>query len=269
MKRNELEGLERIAALVATETAEIPGLPISENKYKRGLASANRHLQMNEWAFDLYFAGAIIDEVTGKSLEYRDLIKDPKLATTWQKSLANELGRLAQGIRDVKGTDTIFFIPKSEIPRDRLKEVTYARIVVDYKPNKLEKNRSRVTVGGDRIHCLFDCGTPTADVPVIKLLWNSTLSTKNAKYMTMDISNFYLGTPMDRPEFMRMPIKIIPPEIIKKYDLTKIESDGWVYIKIVKGMYGLPQAGKIANDLLQKRLKKSRVPSVSVYPRPI
>ena len=87
--------------------------------------------------------------------------------------------------------------------------------------------------------------------------------------MTMDISNFYLGTPMDRPEFMRMPIKIIPPEIIKKYDLTKIESDGWVYIKIVKGMYGLPQAGKIANDLLQKRLKKSRVPSVSVYPRPI
>ena len=48
MKRNELEGLERIAALVATETAEMPGLPISENKYKRGLASANKHLQMNE-----------------------------------------------------------------------------------------------------------------------------------------------------------------------------------------------------------------------------
>ena len=77
--------------------------------------------------------------------------------------------------------------------------------------------------------------------------------------MTMDISNFYLGTPMDRPEYMRMPIKIIPPEIIEKYDLTKIESDGWVYIKIVKGMYGLPQAGKIANDLLQKRLKKQDI----------
>ena len=75
--------------------------------------------------------------------------------------------------------------------------------------------------------------------------------------MTMDISNFYLGTPMDRPEYMRMPMKIIPPEIVEKYDLTKIESDGWIYIKIVKGMYGLPQAGKIANDLLQKRLKKA------------
>ena len=100
-----------MAALVATESAVVPDLPISESKYKRGLVSANKHLQMNEWAFDLYFAGAIIDEVTGKSLQYRDLVKDPKLAPTWHKSLANELGRLAQGIRDVKGTDTIFLFP--------------------------------------------------------------------------------------------------------------------------------------------------------------
>ena len=124
---------------------------------------------MDEWAFETYFAGAIVDEVSDRSLEYRDLIKDPKRAATWQTSLGNELGRLSQGIRDIKGTNTIFFIPKSEIPKDRLKEVTYARIVVDYKPNKLEKNRTRVTVGGDRINCPFDCGTPTADVPVIKL----------------------------------------------------------------------------------------------------
>ena len=66
----------------------------------------------------------------------------------------------------------------------------YARIVVDYKPNKLEKNRTWVTVGGNRINCPFDCGTPTADVSVIKLLWNSTLSTPSAKYFTLDISNF-------------------------------------------------------------------------------
>ena len=68
-------------------------------------------------------------------------------------------------------------------------------------------------MGGDRINCPFDCGTPTADVPVIKLLWNSTLSTPGAKYFTLDISNFYLGTPMERPEYMKMPLKIMPPEI--------------------------------------------------------
>ena len=51
-----------------------------------------------------------------------------------------------------------------------------------------------------------------------------------------------------------MPIKLILEEIVNKYNLKPIEHDGWVYIKIVKGMYGLPQAGKIANELLTKRL---------------
>ena len=60
---------------------------------------------------------------------------------------------------------------------------------------------------------------------------------------------------MERPEYMRLPIKIIPQEITEKYNLKDIENEGWIYVKIVKGMYGLPQAGKIANDLLTKRLK--------------
>ena len=236
-----MDGLERVTALPASEIAVMPDLPLNTSKYSRGYAAAYQHLQMEEWAFETYFAGAIVDEVTGRSLEYRDLIKDPKRAATWQTSLANELGRLSQGIRDIKGTDTIFFISKSEIPKDRLKEVTYARIVVDYKPNKLEKNRTRVTVGGDRINCPFDCGTPTADVPVIKLLWNSTISTPGAKYFTLDISNFYLGALMERPEYMKMPLKIMPPKKVGKYNLKELEVDGWVYLKIIKGVYDLPQ----------------------------
>ena len=62
---------------------------------------------------------------------------------------------------------------------------------------------------------------------------------------------------MDRPEYMRIPFKIIPQEIIEKYKLNDIEENGWVYIKIVKGMYGLPQAGKIAHEILKKRLAKA------------
>ena len=107
---------------------------------------------------------------TGKLLEYRDLISRPDLRETWIRSLANELGRLAQGVRDIKATDTIFFITKSEISRNKLKQVTYARIVCDYKPNKLEKNCTRVTVGGDRIVCDYDISSPTCDMPTIKLL---------------------------------------------------------------------------------------------------
>lgn len=70
----------------------------------------------------------------------------------------------------------------------------------------------------------------------------------------MDISNFYLETPLPCPEYMKMPLKLIPKEIIIKYNLRQIADDRWVYIKIIKGMYGLPQAGKIANNQLIQRM---------------
>ena len=73
---------------------------------------------MKEWAFEENFAGVGIDEDTGKALEYRHLIKHPKCKDVWETSLANKFGRLAQGIRDIPGTDTIFFISKSKIPKD-------------------------------------------------------------------------------------------------------------------------------------------------------
>ena len=89
------------------------------------------------------------------------------------------------------------------------------------------------------------------------MLWNSVISTPGANFFTLDLANFYLGTPMARAQYMRLPIKIIPQEIINEYNLNDIEEDGWVYFKIAKGMYGLPEAGKIANDLLKKRLDKA------------
>jgi hypothetical protein len=63
-----------------------------------------------------------------------------------------------------------------------------------------------------------------------------------------------LGTPLERYEYLRIPIAIIPDEIIEQYNLRALVRDGAVYVEIRKGMYGLPQAGKLANDLLEKRL---------------
>ena len=70
----------------------------------------------------------------------------------------------------------------------------------------------------------------------------------------MDLSNFYLGTPLDRPEYVRIKLSIIPQEVIDAYNLDKYAYNGWVYFEISKGMYGLKQAGKLANKLLAKRL---------------
>ena len=114
-------------------------------------------------------------------------MKIEKYQDTWATSLANKIGRLAQGIRDILGTNTIEFIRKTDIPKDRRRDITYGRIVVDYRPQKSEPNRSRLTVGGDRINYPYEVSTPTADLPTIKILWNSVLFTPEAKFVTMDV----------------------------------------------------------------------------------
>ena len=201
-------------------------------------------------------AGAVLDPKTGELMEYRHLIKKPEYVDTWTNANAKEIGRLAQGVPGVvEGTNTFRFIKYENIPNDRKKDCTYARICCNYRPEKEDPYRVRITVGGDRINYPFDVGTPTADMQLVKLLLNSIISTPNAKFMSLDISNFYLETPMKRPEYMRMSLENIPEQIIELYNLReKADARGFVYVEITKGMYGLPQAGIIAQELLEKRL---------------
>ena len=112
-------------------------------------------------------------------------------------------------------------------------------------------------MGGDRTNCPFDCGMQTAELLTIKLLLNSVISTPGAKFTTIDISNFYLNTPIDRYEYMRMKLDMFPEDVIEEYNLRdKVEPNSYVYIEVRKGMYGLPQAGLLAQKLLKKRLGK-------------
>jgi hypothetical protein len=121
----------------------------------------------------------------------------------WAKSAANEFGCLAQGVKDgrVKGTDTLKFIHKDKVPDERMKDVMYESFSCNFKPNKEEKECTRLTVGDDRINYPDDCGTPTADMILFKILVNSILSPPNAKCIMIDIKDFYLQTPMERVEY--------------------------------------------------------------------
>ena len=127
--------------------------------------------------------------------------------------------------------------------------------MVDYRPQKTDPNRVRITAGGNLISYPFELTTRTADLPTSKIVWNSTISTKNARYMCIDIKNMYLATPMERHEYMRMPISLIPNNIIQQYALQTKCENGYIYMEIIRGMYGLPQAGILANQLLRKRLE--------------
>jgi hypothetical protein len=180
------------------------------------------------------------------------LMKDPRLQPLWTPGFGNEVGRLFQGIRNIPGTDTCFFIKLTNIPKYR--KIAYGKIVCDYKPHKKEKERVRLTVGGDKLDYSGDIATSTADIATFKILINSTVSTAYAAMMMMDIKNYYLGTPLPRFEYMKMLLSRFPEEKVNKYNLNALAVDGWVYIEIRKGMYGLKQAGLLANQLLQTRL---------------
>ena len=125
------------------------------------------------------------------------------------------------------------------------------------RPDKSERNRTRFFISGDKINYPGKVATPTAEMLVAKILFNSVVSTKDARFMTMGISNFYLMTPFNRPEYIRISINEIPHEIIQEYGLKeKATTEGSVYIVTNCGMYGLPQSGLFANKLLEKRPNK-------------
>jgi hypothetical protein len=87
-------------------------------------------------------ANAVICPETGKSFKHQGLITKLRYKIKWMRSTANEINRLYN-------TNTIRFIPRSNIPKGC--KVTYGSFVMDIKDHKEEKERTRLTVGGDQI----------------------------------------------------------------------------------------------------------------------
>ena len=130
-----------------------------------------------------------------------------------EKSFANELGRLVQGVGNrIDSTNTIYFKQKYAVPRS--KKVTNRRLVCDIKEHKTETHQTRLTVGGNLLDFPVFLSTPTATVTTAKCLFNSVISTPGAKCLVADVKNLYLKNDLPEPEYMKLHIHIIPQEII-------------------------------------------------------
>ena len=79
-----------------------------------------------------------------------------------------------------------------------------------------------------------DASSVAASLATVKILRNSVVSTKGAFFTTADIKDFFYGSHLPEPEYMKLPLKLIPQEIVQQYGLLTLQVDGWVYIKIVK-----------------------------------
>eukprot|EP00957_Ditylum_brightwellii_P210155 15364621-Ditylum_brightwellii.AAC.2 len=168
------------------------------------------------------FVSAITDPETGKQLEYQDLVQDIQYKAVWEKALTKELDQLAQGQCGYAATNTISFIQKEAMLVGR--KAAYGRIVCNYRPQKEDPSHVRLMVGGDQVEYLFDVSTPTADLVTVKLLMNSVISTEGAKFLTIDIKNFYLNTPMERYAYIRLQYEILLQEFVTTYNLDELKT---------------------------------------------
>ena len=119
-------------------------------------------------------------------------------------------------------------------------------IVCKYWPQKKERHCKRLTVGGGLINYPGKVTTQMLDITTVKLLFNSVMSTKGAKFMCCNIKKIDLETLIERYAYLCIPINLIPEEIIKEYRLQLLEHNRRNYAEIRKDMYGIKKAGKVA-----------------------
>jgi len=102
-----------------------------------------------------------------------------------------------------------------------------------YRSEKKDPYRTRIMMGGNLINYPDNCGTPTADLLTVKLMFNSIISTPGAKFMMIDIKDIYLMTPMDRYEYFRKKLELFPQDIIDEFGLhDKVDADGYVFCEV-------------------------------------
>jgi hypothetical protein len=88
--------------------------------------------------------------------------------------------------------------------------MTYGSFVVDIKDHKEERERTILTVEGDQIEYRGDKYTRTAGLTTAKTLINSVISTLGAKFLVIDIKNFYSNTPLGRFEYRVINLASLP-----------------------------------------------------------
>jgi hypothetical protein len=162
----------------------------------------------------------------GTDISYRKSHAGPN-AHHWIQADAEEMERLF-----TSGTIRPLHFP--DIPEDMV--VTYVNPVCSEKLNddaETLKLRTRVTIGGDRIDYPNDKSAVTANMEALKLLINAMIS-ENANWSTIDISDFYLGTPLPHPEHIRIQRALISPHVILFYDLERFMHRGALYCSVHK-----------------------------------
>ena len=185
---------------------------------------------------------------------YRSALKgDEKLK--WEYAADEEFFRL------IEETKTMRPIRWRQKPDGRKISYYNPQIKIKVKPGGELEYRVRGTYGGDISDYAGPTAAQTADMVSIKTLLNATVS-EGADWMTMDIKDFYLGTPLPHPEYMRIHIDQMPQKSREKYISSGMLKNDYLLFEINKGIYGLAQAGLLAQERLFQILAQNGYTSI-------
>jgi hypothetical protein len=214
----------------------------AHEKGQWGGKAAHHYTQSTPNTHGEQVASSATDDITGKPLRFRALRKGPE-ADIWEQASREEFIRL------MRETKTMSPCHPSEVPEGQ--KTSYYNQVCSIKIKEGRRvARVRGTFGGEVIDYDGETTALTAALPTIKLLANDIISDPTAKALVVDIKDFYLMSDLLRPEFMWINLADMPDDIQAEFDTARYAVAGRVLMKVVKGIYGLPQAGFLAQQAL-------------------
>ena len=189
----------------------------------------------------------------GQPLNFRKAMKlDPEL---WLKADEEEWHRLLE--------NTLIPIKRNTIPPNE--SITYYNKQIKEKLVTIDNKdyidaRVRGTLGGDRSNYEGITSTHTAEYPFIKTLFSAVLHDvkyvdPNTRFVNIDMTDFYLKSPMEEPAYIAVPFKDIPESIINQYNLKQTATNDKAYFKVMMTMYGHPVSGYLSNKHLFKTIE--------------
>ena len=191
------------AQLQPTQTSQNKSEPIAKRTRSRKFSqkyTTPSHSRALATQLLTHVENSVLEQETGKQLNYGQLRKHPRFQETRNKSFSNEIGRLCQGVgtgpngtgKIIEGTNTFFVIKFEDIPKDRINKICYTSVVCEVRPGKKDGdlNRTRIKICGTNICYPGYVGTNAASLELFKLMINSVLSRLGVKYVCFDIDFF-------------------------------------------------------------------------------
>ena len=169
---------------------------------------------------------------------YKSLCRGPD-REHWQAAFADEIRRL------VYRAKVINWKRDQRIPKGRT--ASYANCV-GYKKciNGVDSYRVRLAYGGDRSDYDGERTSTMTDITTVKCLLNAIVSDETLDYCTFDLTDMYLKSKLDRPEYMWMPITLLPQYLRDELGMGDLPEDTRILWEVTMALYGTPQAGMLA-----------------------